>query len=95
MPAETHTHRNPIDRETVAALVRERVADVAGVDPDDVPETATFEELDIDTMAVIELAEGIEEELGERTVGFHLDDDDLEDLHSVSDTIEYVLQRLG
>ena len=95
MPAETHTHRNPIDRETVAALVRERVADVAGVDPDEVAETATFEDLDIDTMAVIELAEAIEEELGERTVGFHLDDDDLEDLHSVSDTIEYVLQRLG
>jgi acyl carrier protein len=95
LPAETHTHRNPIDRDTVVAIVMERTADVAGVDLDEVDLTSTFEQLELDTMAVLELAEAIEDELGERTVGFHLEDDDLLELRSVADTVEYVLRRLG
>ena len=38
-----------------------------------------------DSLALIELVEALEEELGERTVGFRIDDEDLEDLKTVRD----------
>jgi len=95
LPAETHTHRNPIDRDTIVAIVTERTADVAGVDPDEVNEATGFAELGLDTLGVLELAEAIEDELGERTVGLQIDDDDLVDLTTVGETVDYVLRRLG
>ncbi len=95
MPAETHTHRNPIDRDAVVAIVIERTADVAGVDPEEVGESTTFADLGLDTLGILELAEAIEDELGERTVGLQIDDDDLVELVSVGETVDYVLRRLG
>ena len=46
-------------------------------------------------MAMLELDESLEEELGERTVGFHVDDEDLADLETVHDAVDYVVARLG
>ena len=45
--------------------------------------------------ALIELVEALEEELGERTVGFHIDDEDLADLKTVRDAVDYVVGRLN
>jgi acyl carrier protein len=42
---------------------------------------------------LIELVEAIEEELSERTVGFRIDDEDLEDLRTVRDAIDYIDRR--
>jgi acyl carrier protein len=95
LPAETHTHRSPIDRDTVVTLVVERTAEVAGVAPEDVTESTTFDQLGLDDMGVLELAEAIEDALGERTVGLRIDDDDLLELRSVAETVDYVLRRLG
>ena len=39
--------------------------------------------------------EALEEELGERTVGFSIDDEDLVDLRTVRDAVDYVVARLG
>ena len=36
----------------------------------------------------------IEEELGERTVGFRIEDEDLEDLKTVRDAVDYVWERV-
>ena len=36
----------------------------------------------------------LEEELGERTVGFRIDDEDLEDLRTVRDAVDYVYAKL-
>ena len=52
------------------------------------------EDLDADSLALIELVEGLEEELGERTVGFRIDDEDLEDLRTVRDAVDYVYAKL-
>jgi acyl carrier protein len=41
------------------------------------------------------LVEALEEELGERSVGFRIDDDDLEDLKTVRDAVDYVVSRVG
>jgi len=96
VPAETHVEQGPLDRQGVLDLVRERLADILEVEPGSINEGDSFrEDLDADSLALIELVEAIEEELGERTVGFRIDDDDLEDLKTVRDAVDYVVARLG
>jgi len=51
--------------------------------------------LDADSLALIELVEGLEEELSERSVGFRIEDDDLQDLKTVRDAIDYVMARVN
>ena len=96
MPAETHVEQGPISRQEVFELVRDRLADILEIDPGTVNEGDSFaDDLDADSLALIELVEAIEEELGERTVGFRIDDEDLEDLKTVRDAVDYVFGRLG
>ena len=96
MPAETHVEQGPLDRAAVLSLVRERLAEILEIEPADINEGDSFlDDLDADSLALIELVEAIEEELGERSVGFRIDDDDLEDLKSVRDAVDYVHGRLG
>ena len=96
MPAETHVERAPMGREEVLALIRDRLADILEIDPSDIAEGASFaDDLDADSLALIELVEGIEEELAERAVGFRIEDEDLEDLRSVRDAVDYVVAKLG
>ena len=94
MPAETHTQRVPLDRAAVAQLIVDQIADLAPAasEPD---ESTRFADLGADSLALMTLVETIEDELGERSVGFHFDDEDLSDLETVGDTVDYVLRRLG
>ena len=95
MPAETHTETSPLDRPAVFELIREQLADILEIDPSTITEGASFtEDLDADSLALIELVEALEEELSERTVGFRIDDEDLEDLRTVRDAVDYVEVRL-
>ena len=95
MPAETHVERSPLDRQQVFELIRDRLADILEVDPSTITESASFgDDLDADSLALIELVEALEEELGERTVGFRIDDEDLEDLKTVRDAVDYVFAKL-
>lgn len=96
MPAETHVEQGPIGRDEVLDLVRERLADILEIEPATINEGDSFaDDLDADSLALIELVEAIEEELGERTVGFRIEDDDLEDLKTVRDAVDYVVARLS
>ena len=96
MPAETHVAHGPIDPSVVLTLIRERLAEILEIDEARVTREARFaEDLDADSLALIELVEALEEELGERTVGFSIDDEDLADLVTVGDAVDYVLARLG
>src|SRR5687768_16545223 len=95
MPAETHVERGPMDRQQVFELIRDRLADILETEPATIAEGASFaDDLDADSLALIELVESLEEELGERTVGFRIDDEDLEDLKTVRDAVDYVLAKL-
>jgi len=95
MPAETHVERSPMDRQQVFELIRDRLADILEIDPGNIAEGQSFaEDLDADSLALIELVEALEEELGERTVGFRIDDEDLEDLKTVRDAVDYVVAKL-
>jgi len=96
LPAETHVERGPLDRQQVLELIRERLADILEIGPETINEGSSFtEDLDADSLALIELVEALEEELGERTVGFRINDEDLEDLKTVGDAVDYVVARLA
>lgn len=96
MPAETHVEQGPLDRNTIFEIVRDRLADILEIDPSVITEGQSFvDDLDADSLALIELVEGIEEELGERTVGFRIEDEDLEDLKTVRDAVDYVFGRVS
>lgn len=85
-----------MSREEVFELVRDRLADILEMDPSKITEGSSFaDDLDADSLALIELVEALEEELGERTVGFRIDDEDMEDLKTVRDAVDYVHGRVG
>ena len=87
--------QGPLDRQGVFELVRDRLADILEVDPSTINEGDSFaDDLDADSLALIELVEALEEELSERSVGFRIDDEDLEDLKTVRDAVDYVVGRL-
>jgi acyl carrier protein len=89
VPAETHSHIGPLGDDDVERIVRDQLVDILGVDPDAVTlDTRLREDLDADDFAVIDLVEGVIAELGERTVGFSIDDDDLVEMRTVRDAVE-------
>ena len=59
-----------------------------------IAEASFVDDLNADSLALIELVEALEEELGERSVGFRIEDEDLEDLKSVRDAVDYVYERV-
>lgn len=84
-----------MDRQQVFELIRDRLADILEIEPSAISEGASFaDDLDADSLALIELVEALEEEVGERSVGFRIDDEDLEDLKTVRDAVDYVLAKL-
>jgi acyl carrier protein len=94
-PAETHSHRTPADRDDVARIVCEQLAEILEIDPDVVVIDARLrEDLDVDDYALLDLVEAVEAELGERSIGLHIDDDDLAELVTVRDAVECVCARL-
>ncbi|MGB7052647.1 MAG: phosphopantetheine-binding protein [Acidimicrobiales bacterium] len=96
MPAETHIEKGPLSRQQVLDLIRDLLADILEIEPSAIGESASFaEDLDADSLALIELVEGLEEELGERSVGFRIEDEDLEELRTVRDAVDYVYAKLG
>jgi len=95
VPAETHVAQGPMDRQAVFELIRDRLADILEIQPSQISEASSFaDDLDADSLALIELVEALEEELGERQVGFRIDDEDLEDLKTVRDAVDYVMAKL-
>lgn len=96
MPAETHVGGSPPGPDEVLTVIRERLAEILEIEEGAVTLDASFtEDLGADSLALIELVEALEEELGERTVGFTIDDDDLAELKTVRDAVDYVVARLA
>jgi len=95
VPAETHVQQSPISRDEVLELVKDRLGDILEVDSAAIGEDDSFgEDLHADSLALIELVEALEDELGERSVGFRIEDEDLEDIRTVRDAVDYVVSRL-
>lgn len=95
MAETTDGQRAPMSRVEVLALVRAQLADILEIEPEAIAESSSFaEDLNADSLALIELVEGLEEELSSRVQGFRIDDDDLEDLRTVRDAVDYVTAKL-
>jgi acyl carrier protein len=96
VPAETHVERGDLGPDEVLAVIRERLAEILEIDEDRITRDASFaDDLGADSLALIELVELVEEDIGERTVGFSFDDEDLAELRTVGDAVDYVVARLG
>ena len=90
MPADSA----PLERDEIFEIVRDRLADILEIEPNTITEGQSFvDDLDADSLALIELVEALEEQLSDRIADFRIDDEDLEDLKTVRDAIDYVHER--
>jgi acyl carrier protein len=95
VPAEIDLDHGPLDRQRVLDLVRERLAEILEIEPSSISEGASFvDDLNADSLALIELVEALEADLANRAAGFRIDDEDLEDLKTVRDAVDYVVERV-
>jgi acyl carrier protein len=84
----------PLERNEIFEIVRDRLADILEIEPSTITEGQSFvDDLDADSLALIELVEALEEQLGDRIADFRIEDEDLEDLKTVRDAIDYVHER--
>ena len=84
-----------MSRDEVFKLIQDSLAEILEIEPAKITEGASFsDDLDADSLALIELVEALEEELSERSVGFRIEDEDLEDLKVVRDAVDYVVAKL-
>lgn len=90
MPADSA----PLERDEIFEIVRDRLADILEIEPATITEGQSFvDDLDADSLALIELVEALEEQLGDRIDDFRIEDEDLEDLKTVRDAVDYVHER--
>ena len=80
-------------RDEVLAAIAAAVATVLEIDPATVTPAQRFtQDLRADSLALVEIVEIIEELLSGS--GFAFDDEDLDDLQTVGDVLDYALARL-
>jgi acyl carrier protein len=84
-----------MSRKDVFDLIRSELAEILEVEPKKILESSSFEDLDADSLALIELVEALEEDLRERVEGFRIEDEDLEELRTVRDAVDYVAGKVG
>jgi acyl carrier protein len=78
-----------VTADQVEARVVETLASF-GPDADQITRTSTFEELDIDSLDLVELAQVVEDEYGVVLKG-----EDMKDLKTVGDSIDLIVSRAG
>jgi acyl carrier protein len=77
--------------EEVFAVVREAVVTVMEVEPGTVTrDSRLVEDLRCDSLALVEIAEIVEERIGN---GFRIDDADLDDIATVGQAVDYAVAR--
>jgi len=86
---------DPMDRAEVLQMVKAILGGIIERDADSINEGHSFvDDLEADSLALIELVEALEEEFGERQVGFRIEEDDLVNLKTVRDAVDYVYDRV-
>jgi acyl carrier protein len=82
--------------DSVLDLVREAVVVVLEVDPTTVSrETRLREDLDADSLALVEIVEIVEERLAATAPGFAVDDEELDGLTTVGEAADLALAKLA
>lgn len=85
--------------ETKAAIfeaIQNHLADILEIDPSGIIISYSFtDDLNADSLALIELVEAMEDEFSTPANSFRIEDEDLEDLKTVSDAVDYIAEKLG
>ena len=76
-----------VTQEEVLGKIKEIVPKF-GVNPDDVQDSSTLEDLDMDSLDVVEIMQAIEDDMGIR-----VPDEDLEDLKTIGDAVAAVVKN--
>ena len=85
-----------LTRDEILSIIRDNLSDILEIDASSVSEGQSFvDDLEADSLALIELVEALEEQLADRIADFRIEDDDLEDLNTVRDAVDYVAERAG
>jgi len=85
-----------VNRNEVFEIIRNNLADILEIDPAGISETSSFtDDLNADSLALIELVEAIEEEFSSQGNNFRIEDEDLEELKTVRDSVDYVVEKLN
>jgi len=93
VPAETHSHRVPFEREQLSRLVRDRFEELLLLDNGTVTDSTTLAEIGADELLLMDLLDSLQEDLGERTTTADLgpgQDVELQELETVGDTVDHV-----
>ncbi len=76
---------------TVFERVRDIAADKLSVEPDDIQLESSFtEDLEADSLDVVELIMALEEEFGGDDTPLEISDEDAESLNTVQDVVDYL-----
>lgn len=85
-----------IERNHVLEVVKAQLADILEIDAATVSETQSFaDDLGADSIALIELVDCLEQEFSRTLPDFQFDDDDLVDLVTVADAVDYIVRAHG
>jgi len=80
-----------MDRSQVQAKMRDLLVEELGLDASKITDEATFEEdLEVDSLGVVELLMALEDEFGVR-----IPDEEAEDITSVGEAVDLVLAKLS
>jgi acyl carrier protein len=77
------------DDDTILAELADILHEVAGVDAEDVtPEKSFVDDLDVDSLSMVEVAMAVEEKFGAK-----IPDEQLSELKTVGDAVSYIEQH--
>lgn len=86
-----------LDRAGVLEIVRNNLAEILEMDASAIGEGQSFvDDLGADSLALIELVDALEGDVAEKTgKQFRIEDEDLADLKTVRDAVDFVVAQLG
>jgi acyl carrier protein len=81
---------------TVFERIRKIIAEQLGVEESDIkPNTSFVEDLNADSLDLVELIMSLEEEFGQGGQGFEISDEDAEKIITVQDAVNYIIEHVG
>lgn len=85
-----------VDRTSVLHVVTSQLAEILEIDSATISENQTFaDDLGADSIALIELVDSLEQEFSKTLPDFQFDDDDLVNLRTVADAVDYIVRAHG
>ena len=84
------------DRNAILSTVRTHLAEILEMEVTNIAEENTFaDDLGADSIALIELVDSLEQEFSKTIPDFAFDDDDLAELRTVADAVDYIVRAHG